>query len=941
MSNRWKQIEALFEEAVEQPPGERAAWLAERCRDEALRAEVEALLSAHERSGGILDRPLPGQDRPSEEAEDLTERRIGPYRLLREVGRGGMGTVYLAERDDGAFSRHVALKVLRPGLDLDERLARFRSERQILASFQHPNIATLHDGGVAAGGRPYFVMEYVEGRPLDRYCDGERCTIAERLRLFITVGHAVQHAHQNLVVHRDLKPSNMLVGPEGRVKLLDFGIARLLDEKTTPHLTRTGRSPMTPAYASPEQVRGDPITTASDVYQLGLVLYELLVGRRPYEVTGRSPREMEQVICETEPVLPSTAALQGATEAAASADPRSPQVRATARRASPERLRQALRGDLDRIVQKALRKEPGRRYASAGHLVEDLQRHLEGKPITARPDTAGYRLRKFARRHRGGVAAAALVLLALLAGVVGTTWQARRATQQARRAEAERDKAEQVTNFIVDVFEVSNPSHTKGDTVTARELLDRGAARLRNELEGQPEVQAALLNAIGRVYRQLGLYENAESLLEEALRKRRVQHEGRHPDVAESLYELGVLRFQQNEPAEGQALLEEALAMHRASFEVPHAATAATLTQLGEGVRKRGDPERSERLHREALTMRRALYGEAHRLVADSRFFLAAALHDQGRYAEAQTFFEGALAVYRTLPEQVTARYGNTLTNLAVFHEAKRNYAAAESLLWEALDVRKRLYGPHHPAVADSYGFLAQAFRHQGKLDSAEILYRNTLKRERAAYKGDHAELAVTLSSLGSVLREKGAYEEAERLLRESVAMNRRIYGKPHRSVALSLQSLADLLRDRGMAREAERHYRSALTIFRQVYGDEHPLTATVQVQLGTLLCTGANPEAGHATLRRALASHQKTLRAGHPRTAHAQVELGRCLIARRRYEQAERHLHTGYAAFDTTDTEGHNTRRALEILVRLYEHWGKPDEATTYRARLAEAERY
>lgn len=437
--DRWHTIDGLFAEALDRPPEERAAFLQKRCgRDHALRHKVEALLKASSGGATLLDAPLDdgalwkafvAAEHPPR-TSSLIGKQVGAYRLVQEIGHGGMSTVYLAERADGQFDQQVAIKILWGAAGRASHIERFLSERRILASLQHPHIATLHDGGITEDGRPYFVMEYVEGRPIDRYCDEECLSIKERLELFATVGEAVQYAHQNLVVHRDLKPSNILVkkgSEKGKRKsspmLLDFGIAKLLTDvsgEKTP-VTRTGERWMTPEYASPEQVTGETFTTASDVYQFGLVLYKLLAGEHPYRIGGRSAAEAERMICETIPARPSTAVKR---------------EQATACNMTPERIRQTLRGDLDTIVLKALRKEPAQRYTSAEALVKDVRRYLDGLPVKARPATFSYRARKFAGRHRWSVALTALVLLSLLTGLAGTTWQARRAAPEAYTGDA-------------------------------------------------------------------------------------------------------------------------------------------------------------------------------------------------------------------------------------------------------------------------------------------------------------------------------------------------------------------------------------------------------------------------------------------------------------------------------------------------------------------------
>ncbi|NBC18727.1 MAG: protein kinase, partial [Bacteroidetes bacterium] len=573
-STRWRHLKALFEAALDRPPEERTSFLDEACAgDEELRQELESLLMAAAGSGpfdALADEFVSPLLADLEDDADLLMptlegRRVGPYEIARRIGQGGMGAVYLAERADGQFEQQVALKLVRHGLHGTEGARRFLAERQILARLQHPHIARLLDGGITEDGQPYFAMEYVDGLPLDAYCDEHELGIETRLRLFQTVCDAVHYAHQNLIVHRDLKPSNILVtedpgsgpGQAPQVKLLDFGIAKLIDvEDEGDLLTRTGMPVLTPAYASPEQVRCQPITTASDVYTLGVVLFELLTGQRPYDVQGRSPSEVEEMVCETEPPAPSAIVTRPAPGSASDAPP-------TRTSGSPEVLRRRLAGDLDTIILKAMQKEPGRRYASAEALRDDLQRHLDGLPVTARPSTLGYRARTFVRRHRTGVTAAALVALAVLAGIVGTVWQARVAAQERDAARQEAAKAERVASFLIDVFETPDPSEARGDTITAREILDRGARRVRTELAAEPAVQAQMMDVIGRVYQNLGLYDRAGALLDEALTLRRTTPDVAPGDLAASLHHKAVLLHARGAYDAADSLYQRALQMRR------------------------------------------------------------------------------------------------------------------------------------------------------------------------------------------------------------------------------------------------------------------------------------------------------------------------------------------------------------------------------------------
>ena len=470
---RWKLIEPLLDAALELPLEARGAFLASACGDPVLRAEVELLLASCARAEGWLTRSAPdlyaGLIAELDTPGAAEGARIGPYRIVGEAGHGGMGTVYIAERDDDQYRKRVALKVVRGGPGLDSQLVRrFVEERQILASLDHPNIARLLDGGVTGDRSPWFAMEFVGGLPLDRYCDAHRLSIERRLALFLDACNAVQYAHRNLVVHRDLKPSNILVTDTGEVKLLDFGIAKLLAQSAAADrspVTQTELRLLTPEYASPEQVRGEPVSTTSDVYSLGVVLFGLLTGGRPHQHAGRA---LERAVLEEEPERPSAVAIRAPVEAAA------------ARGLTPERLRRRLRGDLETIVLMALRKEPERRYLTVEQLAGDLRCYLDGRPVTARRNSWAYRAGKFVARNPGGVAAA-IGLTVLLVGFGVVT-----AAQSARTAR-ERDKAKQLAGFLTELFAAPDPWRNRGQSVTAREMLDSGAVRLDRQLRDQPE----------------------------------------------------------------------------------------------------------------------------------------------------------------------------------------------------------------------------------------------------------------------------------------------------------------------------------------------------------------------------------------------------------------------------------------------------------------------
>lgn len=510
---RWERVKEVFQEALERAPEERAPLLREVCREDiGLRVEVERLLSAHGSAEGFLADPVShlGRVDPHEIPPAPTPARIGGYRIVRALGEGGMGTVYLAEREEPGFRRTVAIKVVRQGMEADFVLRRFQTERQILASLEHPGIATLYDGGTTEEGFPYFVMEYVEGNDLLTWCDGRKLPIAERLRLFRGVCEAVQFAHQNLVVHRDLKPDNILVTPEGHSKLLDFGIAKLLTPRE-PGGEKTGTLMrfMTPDYASPEQVLGDRVTTASDVYALGVVLYELLSGHRPYRVRGRHASEIERAVCEETPERPSTAAARRETIPAKGDGPAvtiTPAEVSASRATTQPRLRRLLRGDLDNIVLRALEKDPARRYATAAELSEDLRRHLEGFPVHALPDRGAYRAAKFFRRHRVGAAVGLAASLFLVAGLAVALWQARIAHNEREVAQGHLNDLRLLLNTFL--FEFHDSVRDLPGATPARELVVRRALDYLEKLSRldspNPDVQRELAEAYQRISRVQG-----------------------------------------------------------------------------------------------------------------------------------------------------------------------------------------------------------------------------------------------------------------------------------------------------------------------------------------------------------------------------------------------------------------------------------------------------
>ena len=761
-----QQADRLFCQALELPWGERRAFVADRCReDPLLEAAVLDLLHAADDSKAFLERPVESYlDLPWEEIFgsdderlgdvgapfDRSGERVGPYRLVRRIGRGGMASVYLAERADGQWRQEVAVKVIRRGVDTEDVVRRFVAERQILSSLTHPNIARLLDGGTTSDGLPYLVMEHVEGTPIVRHCDERRLSIPERLRLFCEVGRAVQHAHGRLVVHRDLKPSNILVDSEGRVKLLDFGIAKLLEESVEEGVTLAGRRPLTPSWASPEQTRGDPITTASDVYQLGLLQCELLTGRLPYETRAISPALTERAISDAEPARPSSLVTDQAA-ALRDTDARGLAVR--------------LRGDLDTIVLKALRKEPEDRYASAESMVEDVERHLAGQPVRARPDSIGYRARKFVARNRMGVAAAVAFALLLVASSLVASFQARRLARERDRALTEEARAERVTDFVTDLFRAADPNEVGGEDVTALELLDAGAARALQELAGDPAAQADVLGAIGEMYVRRGLYTRAVPVLEQAVDIRRETDD----DPAGLVLNLRRLAeaLWVSDPERAILLLEEAVTHAERELGPDDALLAAGLTDLAERVMRDPAPDspgRARSLIERSLAILRAQDGDVRPALANALH--ASAFVHEGSRREALARFEEALELRQSLYGEDHTGVAAILNDMALMLEPI-DPLGADTLLERAVEINARIHGPDHAQTLTMMNNLAGRWRDRGDYAKAEPLYREVLRRRQAAYPDNSMAIAYTLHGLGWSITELGRPEEAEPLLRE------------------------------------------------------------------------------------------------------------------------------------------------------------------------------
>jgi serine/threonine-protein kinase len=949
---RWQRLAPILDEALELPTEARTAYLDRVCAgDVELRRDADAMLAAEIESADFLEEPVDayvaglgmamgalatpgGADSADAGADGVAPgTQIGPYGVLSELARGGMGAVYVAERTDGQFEQRVALKLVRRGLDSADAHRRFLAERQILARLSHPHIARLLDGGIARDGRPWFAMELVDGIPLTHYCDGRRLALDRRLELFLDVGEAVQYAHQNLIVHRDLKPSNMLVTSDGQVKLLDFGIAKLLEDGQA-SVTGAGLAPetqtelriMTPEYAAPEQIRGEPVTTATDVYALGAVLYELLTGHRAHRFDRRTPAEYERVVCDTEPERPSTVVSRSVERDTAHDQPdmSAPNEPWSARGLDARGLRRRLAGDLDTIVLHALEKDPARRYPSVEALLDDVRRYLAALPIRARPDSRAYRFGKFARRHRVGLAATTAVAIAVVAGIGATLWQS-----QARAREAA--KAQEVKNFVVSLFQLSDPAESRGREVTARELLQRGVQRVDSALGTQPQVQEELLGVLGKIHRELGLYPQADTLFARAVTVATGAYGPDHPEVAARLTDRGTTLKALGQLAPAESVLEQALTIGRRALGSTNADVAVTMGELANVLSDAGKSERAESLYRAvlaldmrrlgpdslvvavdlenlgvfladntgelvaadsmyraALAIRRKRLDSGHPVVLNVLGNLSGVLESRGQYAEAESLAREVLAGRRRLyPDGLHPDIAYALHSLATVLESAGRWAEAESLDVEALALRRRVLGPSHPMTMATLNNLAIVRYRMGDLAGAEESFREALRLWRETLGPTHQYTLRAVNSLGAVLSEAGKYEEGERLLRE-VIRTRREAGDSSVDLALSLRNLGVLLYRTRRFAEAEQAVRQALAIYRRELPNDHPRAAEALTALGQVLTDRGRPGEAEPMLREAIVIRESKLGAQNLRTAESREALGLALAALGRRAEAE-----------------------------------------------------
>ena len=877
---RWERIQELFLAAAELPEGARREWLASACRGDAtLLAEVTSLLEADEGGHATLDRGVASLaadvlDEPARVAGP--GRRFGPYRVLEVLGEGGMGVVYLAERDD--LHSLAAIKVLRDAWLSPARRERFAMEQRTLAQLSHPAIARLYDAGALPDGTPYFVMEHVRGVPLTEYCRRNDCPIPERLALFRQVCEAVLHAHHHAVLHRDLKPSNILVTDGGEVKLLDFGIAKQLESLDAPSdRTRTGLRLMTPAYAAPEQIRGERVGLHTDVYSLGIILYELLTGRLPFDLEHHTPAEVETIVARHDPVRPSAVALAAGRSAGTSA------ARALGRTSW---------ADLDVLCLAAMHKDPARRYRTVDALMRDVDHYLAGDPLEARPDSLGYRVGKFVRRHRTGVAAAGLGL-AFVSGLVG--FYTVRVTRARNAAVAQAARTQRIQGFMLGLFQGGDDAVGPAESLRVVTLLDRGVEESRN-LDRDPAVRAELLHTLGDLYQKVGNLSRAETLLTTALEERRALRAGHETDVARSLVALGLLRAEEARYDDAERLIREGLDLARRSAPP-------------------GDPSID------------------HAMAA-----LGHVLQQRGKY-------DDAIAVQQSLADRLalsapgSAEQASALSALAGSHFYAGRFDVSDSINTIVLAMSRRLHGANHPLVAEDLVNLGATRFERGEYPAAERYYREALAISEKWYGPDHPKVAAHATMLGRALVYQERYDEGEAELRRSLAIRERVYGPDHPMVASTVNELGNIAVKQERLDEAEAHYKRMVSIYRTAYQDRHYLIGIAEGNLAGVYLARGDPARAEPLYRDAVRRYAETQGPEHMNTGIGRIKLGRALLRSGKYADAARESLAGYEIVSRQASPGVSfLKAARRDLIAAFDSLGTPERSAQFRAEIADS---
>lgn len=866
---RWKLVERLFDTALTLSVKDRHTYLEDACSgDTELIQEVLSLLAADEDIPNVLKSSL----------LDTTDwsghigKKFGVYRIESRIAHGGMGDVFLASRDDGVFQKKVAIKIIHAGLQSSEFIKRFHQERQILAGLNHPNIARLLDGGLSDDGLQYLVMEYIDGLSLDKFLDEENPDLQTRLDLFGQICDAVGYAHRHLVVHRDLKPDNIFINKDRRIVLLDFGIAKVFSTDDNPEgfqtMVQSGPAPFTPQYASPEQIESGEITTASDIYSLGVIFYQMLSGRLPYKINPAEPLQTLQILKNEIPIRPSLAARQKT-------------VLNSKHSSKLPYPAEEIKGDLDTICLKALKKEANLRYGTIDEFKTDINRYLNGLPVSAADDVFTYRVSKFFQRHTVAVTISFVFSLMLIAVVGFYTWQLK---QEVRKSQIEMHKSVQVAQFLKDMFDAAGPQSSKGKDATARDLLETGAIKIEKGLLDQPEVQAEMYGLIGDVFRRIGVYGKAEQMEDKALERNITLYGAQSEAVARSYYALA-------------ALNEE-----------------------------RMDIEKAEKYYSLATSLLPRVRNKPGLFLADILLGKANIAYQDGDFIRSDSLYTLAYNQYLKAEGDVSLNVATTLNGRADNARRLGNYKQAEELYLKSLKIRKELLGADHADVAHSLNHIARLYSTMGRYNEAEVYAREGLAVRLGIYGENHAETGASMANLANILKESGHLAESEKYYRKALSILRNLFGENHIYVAATLSSLAATLYKQGKIDTAGRYFRQSIQINNVVLPEGHNRRSYALIGLGRLLSENGEPEKAFPLLQKAYNLRVKAFGYNNKRSAQAGNVLGACLVRLKRYNAASEVLAKSLEVFkrEKSKNELDETRAIIKVMPKMFRNIDK-----------------
>ncbi len=816
-NTNWEKVEKLVDAVLDQPENQRLAYLEEHCSDPDLKTEVIEMLQSIDDSDGWLEN-LRGYRQQvfdqhfrvtsSLSSETLIGTQFGSYTIIEKIGEGGMGVIFLAERSDGTFNHRVAIKIIRNGRATEENIQRFKREQQILARLNHPGIAQLYDGGVTEEGFPYIIMEYVDGMPITEYCETHNCTIEKKIELIKMVLEAVQNAHENLTIHRDLKPDNILIDSSGKVKILDFGISKLLEDEDNLMLTQTGSKILTPRYAAPEQIKGTNITTATDMYSLGVVLYKLLTGIDPYDLDNKTRYEVEQTIIHDEPCKPSEAV-------------RDPQ------------LKRSLKGDLDAILLKSMRKEYGNRYRVASEFLEDLKNFEQGLPVGAHEGNFTYKTRKFIKRNKLPIIYSTISLAVLLFTMLYYTAQLR---YERNIAKTEAQTANEVTDFLIELFEANSPGNSRGKEITARQLLTEGEKNIGN-LSNQPKVQARLLGVLGTIYSLLNTLDKADSLKSLSVSLNKELYSEINPELASSYYSLAQTKHTLGEYKLTLSLLDTAITYQTELPEIDRIELAKSLRLKAETLKDLGNLDsayavikRSQDIFKDQNAIQSRDY---YRLLTE----LGAILSEEGRFKDAIETWNAAVDLSKSLFSPPHPDISGSYLGLAYTYKEMKEFNKAESLYKKVISMNMELYGENHLNTAVAINNLAGLYYYTKEYQKADSLFARSHNILSGILGEDHPSVISVLYNRANLNSDMGNYNEAESLYKLVLEFDVKTFGEYHQNVAFDHTGIAALLKRQEKYEEAEQHYLKSLEIRKKVYKNpDHPYIASDLRSLANLM---------------------------------------------------------------------------------------------------------